>query len=74
MMQVTTQDLLQIIEEISNKINLLKEELKLKDQQIGELTTRNNELETSNHNTLSQIKEYIKELEAIRSHYAGNKN
>lgn len=74
MMQVTTQDLLQIIEEISNKINLLKEELELKDQQIGELTTRNNELETSNHNTLSQIKEYIQELEVIRSHYAGNKN
>lgn len=73
-MKITTQKLIQTIEEISDKINFLQNEMQLKEQEIKDLQEKNDKLINSNHTTLSQIKDYIKELEVIRSHYANNKN
>lgn len=73
-MKVTTQDLLQVIKEISSKIDLLQNELVSKENKINDLQAKNDELLDNNHSTLSQIEEYIKELEVIRNHYVANKN
>lgn len=73
-MKVTTQNLLKVIEEINHKIDSLQADLVIKAKKIKDLEAENNKLVDANHNTLSQIKEYIKELEVIRNHYVNNQN
>jgi len=64
-------DLIKQINEVACK---LKAELSNKDKQIQDLKLQNEHLKISNLATLDQIREYIKELEQIRTHYVDSNN
>ncbi|MBN8512046.1 MAG: hypothetical protein J0L79_03325 [Rickettsiales bacterium] len=71
---ITRKDISEEINEISDKVDSLMKILSVSQQRIKELETENTELKKSNHDTLSQIKEYIGELEQIRNHYVDSHN
>jgi predicted nucleic acid-binding Zn-ribbon protein len=73
-MEVTKQQLIETIHYISDKIDEIMVKSAKKEQQIIDLLSQNEELKNSNQATLDQIKEYIKELEQIRSHYVDSHN
>ncbi len=63
-----------LIKQINNSTDKLTSELHLKDKQIEDLIIQNQRLKESNLATLDQIREYIKELEQIRTHYVDSNN
>ena len=73
-MEVTKQDLFDLIHQTDRKIDKLLNRISKQEQRILDLETQNNDLKCSNQATLSQIKEYIKELEQIRNHYVDSNN
>ena len=73
-MTIRKQDLIDIIHEIDKAVDLLINDSYRKHQAIKELQKRNAQLEAKNQDTLNQIKDYIKELEQIRSHHANSYN
>jgi len=73
-MEVTKQDLFDLIHQTDRKIDKLLNRISKQEQRILDLETQNNDLKRSNQATLSQIKEYIKELEQIRNHYVDSNN
>ncbi len=73
-MEVTKQDLFDLIHQTDRKIDKLLNKISKQEQRILDLETQNNDLKRSNQATLSQIKEYIKELEQIRNHYVDSNN
>lgn len=73
-MELTKKPLIDIIKQISNDIDRLQSELLQKEQQISDLKQQNEQLKKNNSATLDQIREYIKELEQIRSHYVDSNN
>ncbi len=68
-MEITKSNLLEIIEEISSKIDNMNMKLQKQEQFIQELKEKNEILKQNNQATLEQITEYIQELEQIRNHY-----
>lgn len=74
MSEVTKKDLSDTIKNISTKIDEQIEITKKQTAEINELKSKNSELQKRNQETLDQIKEYIEELEQIRSHYVDNNN
>jgi len=73
-MELTKKPLIDIIKQISDGIDGLHSELLLKDKKIADLKQQNEQLKKNNSDTLDQIREYIKELEQIRSHYVDSNN
>ena len=73
-MEVTKQDLFDLIHQTDRKIDKLLNRISKQEQRILDLETQNNDLKRGNQETLSQIKEYIKELEQIRNHYVDSNN
>ena len=73
-MEVTKQDLFDLIHQTGRKIDELLNKLSKQEQVIADLEAQNNELKRNNQTTLSQIKEYIQELEQIRNHYVDSNN
>ena len=74
MMEVSKKSLMDLIKQISNRTDTLISELSLKDKQIEDLKMQNERLKESSLATLDQIREYIKELEQIRTHYVDSNN
>ncbi len=73
-MEITKQQLIEIIREIGEKTEKLVADSARQSQQIEDLKSQNEDLKKSNQATLDQIKEYIQELEQIRSHYVDSNN
>jgi predicted RNase H-like nuclease (RuvC/YqgF family) len=73
-MEVTKHDLFDLIHQTDRKIDELLSKISKQEQRILDLETQNNDLKRGNQATLSQIKEYIKELEQIRNHYVDSNN
>ncbi|MCF8494334.1 MAG: hypothetical protein K9G65_02970 [Rickettsiaceae bacterium] len=73
-MEVTKHDLFDLIHQTDRKIDELLNKISKQEQRILDLETQNNDLKRGNQATLSQIKEYIKELEQIRNHYVDSNN
>jgi predicted RNase H-like nuclease (RuvC/YqgF family) len=73
-MEVTKHDLFDLIHQTDRKIDELLNKVSKQEQRILDLETQNNDLKRGNQATLSQIKEYIKELEQIRNHYVDSNN
>lgn len=73
-MEVTKYDLFDLIHQTDRKIDELLNKISKQEQRILDLETQNNDLKRGNQETLSQIKEYIKELEQIRNHYVDSNN
>lgn len=73
-MEITKQQLIDVINQISKKIDALQAKLARQDRQISELQSQNEDLKKGNQATLGQIKSYIQELEQIRNHYANSNN
>ena len=73
-MEVTKHDLFDLIHQTDRKIDELLNKISKQEQRILDLETQNNDLKCSNQAPLSQIKEYIKELEQIRNHYVDSNN
>jgi len=73
-MEITKQQLIEIIREIGEKTEKLVVNSARQSQQIEDLKSQNEDLKKSNQATLDQIKEYIQELEQIRSHYVDSNN
>lgn len=74
MMEITKKSLMDLIKQINEVACKLKAELSNKDKQIQDLKLQNEHLKISNLATLDQIREYIKELEQIRTHYVDSNN
>lgn len=72
--EVTKKDLFDLIHQTGRKIDELLNKLSKQEQVIADLEAQNNELKRNNQTTLSQIKEYIQELEQIRNHYVDSNN
>lgn len=72
--EVTKKDLFDLIHQTGRKIDELLTKLSKQEQVIADLEAQNNELKLNNQTTLSQIKEYIQELEQIRNHYVDSNN
>jgi len=72
--EVTKKDLFDLIHQTGRKIDELLNKLSKQEQVIAALEAQNNELKRNNQTTLSQIKEYIQELEQIRNHYVDSNN
>lgn len=73
-MEVDNKALIYLIKQINRSVDKLIFELNLKDKQIEDLKIQNQELKNSSAVILTQIKEYIKELEQIRNHYVDSNN
>ncbi len=73
-MKITKQHLINLIKEIDSKIDGLLTNINDQDKTIKDLRSQNEDLRLNNQKTLDQIKEYIKELEQIRSHYVNSNN
>ena len=73
-MEVTKYDLFDLIHQTDRKIDELLNKISKQEQRILDLETQNNDLKRGNQETLSKIKEYIKELEQIRNHYVDSNN
>jgi len=72
--EVTKRDLFDLIHQTDRKIDELLNKLSKQEQMISDLEAQNNDLKRNNQTTLSQIKEYIQELEQIRNHYVDSNN
>ena len=68
------QQLLDTITQINDNLSKLQMKLEYQEKEIAFLKEQNEILKKNNNNTLAQIKEYIKELEKIRSHYVDSNN
>jgi uncharacterized coiled-coil DUF342 family protein len=73
-MEITKQQLIDVIGQIGDKIESLNAKLARQERQISDLKNQNEELRKGNQATLGQIKGYIQELEQIRSHYVNSNN
>lgn len=73
-MEITKKNLIDLINEIGENIDRLNVKLAKQEGVIEDLKSQNEKLKQSNHDTLDQIKEYIEELEQIRSHYVDSNN
>lgn len=73
-MEVTKQDLFDLIHQTGKQIDELLNKLSKQEQVIADLEAQNDDLKRNNQTTLSQIKEYIQELEQIRNHYVDSNN
>ena len=73
-MEITKKNLIDLINEIGENIDRLNVRLAKQEDIIKDLRSQNEKLKQSNHDTLDQIKEYIEELEQIRSHYVDSNN
>ncbi|RTK92688.1 MAG: hypothetical protein EKK61_03105 [Rickettsiales bacterium] len=74
MMKITKQHLINLIKEIDGNIDGLLTKINNQGKIINDLKSQNENLRLNNQKTLDQIKEYIKELEQIRSHYVNSNN
>lgn len=74
MIEVTKQSLIDVIKQINTGVDNLKKELQEKNKEIEELKSNNQHLKQSNKSTLDQIRQYIQELEKIRTHYVDSNN
>ncbi len=74
MMKITKQHLINLIKEIDGNIDGLLTKINNQGKIINDLQSQNENLRLNNQKTLDQIKEYIKELEQIRSHYVNSNN
>jgi len=72
--EITKKDLFDLIHQTGRKIDELLNKRSKQEQVIADLEAQNNELKRNNQTTLSQIKEYIQELEQIRNHYVDSNN
>jgi oligoribonuclease (3'-5' exoribonuclease) len=73
-MEITKKHLIDLINEIGENIDRLNTKLAKQEGFIEDLKSRNEELKQNNHETLDQIREYIEELEQIRSQYVDSNN
>lgn len=73
-MEITKKNLIDLINEIGENIDRLNVKLAKQEDVIEDLKSRNEKLKQNNHETLDQIKEYIEELEQIRSQYVDSNN
>ena len=73
-MEITKKNLFDLINEIGDNIDRLNTKLAKQEDFIKDLKFRNEKLKQNNHVTIDQIKEYIKELEQIRSQYVDSNN
>lgn len=73
-MEITKKTLIDLIKKIDLGIGEMSNKLQKQEQEIKEMQLQNQSLKENNRATLEQIKEYIKELEKIRSHYVDNNN
>jgi beta-lactamase class A len=63
-----------LIKQINTDTDNLISELSLKNKEIKDLRMQNEYLKESSLATLDQIREYIKELEQIKTHYVDSNN
>ena len=73
-MEITKKNLIDLINEIGENIDRLNAKLAKQEGFIEDLKSQNEKLRQNNHETLDQIKEYIEELEQIRSQYVDSNN
>ena len=73
-MEITKKNLIDLINEIGESIDRLNAKLAKQEGFIEDLKSQNEKLKQNNHETLDQIKEYIEELEQIRSQYVDSNN
>ena len=73
-MEISKKPLMDLIKRINNATDKLIAEGAAKNKEIEELKIQNNLLKENNIATLDQIREYIKELEQIRTHYVDSNN
>jgi hypothetical protein len=73
-MEITKKHLVDLVREIGAGIDRLNEKLEKQNREIEDLKLQNRCLKENNRLTLDKIKEYIKELEQIRSHYVDSNN
>ena len=74
MMEVIKKNLIDLIYEISENIDKLNDKLARQESIINDLKSQNEKLKQNNQATLNKIKEYIEELERIKSHYVDSNN
>ena len=73
-MEVSKKLLMDLIKQINTDTDNLITELSLKNKEIEDLRMQNEHLKESSLATLDQIREYIKELEQIKTHYVDSNN
>ncbi|MEM6338567.1 MAG: hypothetical protein AAF673_01400 [Pseudomonadota bacterium] len=73
-MEIKKKNLIDLINEIGENIDRLNTKLAKQQGFIEDLKSQNEKLKQNNHETLDQIKEYIEELEQIRSQYVDSNN
>ena len=73
-MEVSKKLLMDLIKQINTDTDNLISELSLKNKEINDLRMQNEYLKESSLATLDQIREYIKELEQIKTHYVDSNN
>jgi predicted DNA-binding protein YlxM (UPF0122 family) len=73
-MEITKKALIDLIKKIDAGIEEMSNKLQKQEQEIKDMQLQNQSLKENNRATLEQIKEYIKELEKIRSHYVDSNN
>ncbi len=73
-MEITKKNLIDLINEIGENVDRLNVKLAKQEGVIEDLKSQNEKLKQNNHETLDQIKEYIEELEQIRSQYVDSNN
>ena len=73
-MEVSKKLLMDLIKQINSDTEKLISELNLKNKELEDLRMQNKHLKESSLATLDQIREYIKELEQIRTHYVNSNN
>jgi predicted DNA-binding protein YlxM (UPF0122 family) len=73
-MEITKKALIDLIKKIDSGIEEMSNKLQKQEQEIKDMQLQNQSLKENNRATLEQIKEYIKELEKIRSHYVDSNN
>jgi predicted RNase H-like nuclease (RuvC/YqgF family) len=73
-MEITKKHLIDVIHEIRQNIDQLKTKIQKQAQIIEDLKLQNMQLKKNNSDTLDHIKQYIEELEQIRSRYVDSNN
>lgn len=73
-MEIAKKTLIDLIKKIDLGIEEMSNKLQKQEQEIKDMQLQNQSLKENNRATLEQIKEYIKELEKIRSHYVDSNN
>lgn len=71
-MTTTKKTLIDILKSIDQGVEELQKQLSNLTSEVTYLKLENESLKRNNQITLSQIKEYIQELEQIRNHYVDN--